>query len=106
MKITYRIPGEMYEYVEVEREFVDTVSAETIAENRDVLRQALAPKPINELPAKDMDVFIENIIACNMKNHTETWELMSPVQREWAKRIDRAVTRLSARAKRQEDNNN
>jgi len=105
MKLTVRIPGEMYAYDEIEIDIPETsnMTAQDIQAKSQEIRDAFKAKPLNELPTKEMDVFIENILQCNMKNHSETWELMSPEQRKWAKTIDRTVTRLQARVKRQEE---
>lgn len=101
MKVTFRIPGEMYEYVEVEREFGDMANAGDIAEYREYIREGLRPKPINEMPAKEWDTFIQNWLE-GKPNHTESITKLSPAQSKFYNDLKRAKSRAEAEVKRQE----
>ncbi len=60
MRVTFRIPGEMYAFTEVVLDFSDDTEPSVIAEKDTELRKAFAPKPINVLPDKEFDTFIIN----------------------------------------------
>lgn len=97
MKLTIRIPGEMYSFDEVELEVPATKDAPMILKEwADDVRAAFAPKPINEMPAKDFDVFVENMLM-GVPNHTETLEKLSPAQKTCHNTIKRALNRIKAK---------
>lgn len=96
MKITYRIPTEMYAYVELQYEYNDTVSAETVAENYSELSKAFKPKPINSLSDKEFNQFIDNMLL-GEDNHIESYEKLSPSQKDTVQTIKRALKRLKSK---------
>ena len=94
MKVTYRIPTEMYAYVELEAEILDdAMSAEQMAANYQYYVDAFKVRPVNLLPDKDYNQFIDNLLL-GKDNHIETWEKLSPAQKESAQVIKRALKRI------------
>lgn len=101
MKATFRIAGEMYEFVEVEVDLPDSIidDLEKIAGTRDALKRVLAPRPINELPPKEWDMMLENQLQ-GKTNHTELIARMSPAQRKHYNDNKRAINRINSWAKK------
>lgn len=83
----------MYAFVEVTTEMPDDTNWGQIRFERDGLTAALAPLPVNELPPKEWDKFLENWLL-GEPNHTETIEKMSPQQRKLYNDLKRAKNRL------------
>lgn len=97
MKVTFRIsPGPQYEYVEIERELEDGASYTRIAEVYAEIGEAFKPRPINELPPKEWDTFLENWLL-GESNHTETIEKLSPVQKATYNVLKRAKSRINSK---------
>ncbi len=87
----------MYAYVEIETELkILNPSPEQIADEYNRFSDAFKPKPINEMPKKEFDAYIENQLLGNGKNGEEYYK-MSPAQQECAQTIKRALKRLEAK---------
>lgn len=103
MKITYRISTAMYEYVEIEEEPQLGKTADQVRETYDGFVRAFAPKPINQLPDKEYNIFIDAMLL-NEANHIDTWEKLSNKQKEIAQILKRALKRIEARNNRENNN--
>lgn len=100
MKITFRVPTEMYAFAEVTIDAGD-VTAQEVKEKYDYFSEAFKPKPINSLPDKEYNEFIDRIML-GESNHIETWEKCSPEQKAAAQVIKRSLKRLEARENRKQ----
>lgn len=96
MKATFRIPAEMYAFAEVVIELPDGVTANEVREKYDLLANAFKPQPVNQLPDKEYNRFIDNLML-GESNHIEIWEACSPEQKAAAQVIKRSLKRLEAR---------
>ena len=94
MKITYRIPTEMYAYVEVEQEVKEATDSE-IAEKYRHLTDAFRPMPANSLPDKEFNSFIDEMLKTKkIVNGQEAYEKMSPQQKDIIQSVKRSFKRL------------
>lgn len=99
MRVTYRIPTDMYAYVEVEHEHDDTPDVATIKQTYDDLSSAF--KAQVGMEKKDFDGFIERYISGD-DVHVEEYTQMSKDQQEVVQVIKRAKKRLLAKVNHHE----
>ena len=93
MRVTYRIPTEMYAYIEMEQELDATSTPiERIAEEyRRVRTIVQGGKGITD---KEMNRVIDNLLLENGENHLDTWDAMSREQQEICQAIKRGLNRI------------
>lgn len=96
MKVTYRIPTEMYAFAEVSLEVPDAVTPAELRGQYDKLANAFKPQPINTLPDKEYNTFIDNMLL-GTPNHLETYNAMSPQQKDAVQVLKRAIKRLKSK---------
>lgn len=91
-KATLRIPtAEQYAFVEVQ---IDG-TAEQIQDAYYELTRSFKPK--EGIPEKDFNEFLENQALNNSKNHIETYNLMSEIQKTIVQTNKRLFARLKAK---------
>jgi hypothetical protein len=94
MKITYRIPTEQYAYVEVEKEYQEDPSAETIKEHYQELADAFKVKV--GLSQKDFNACLDRYLN-DGTGETNTYLAMSPAQQAVIQEIKKAFKRIEAK---------
>lgn len=96
MKITYRIPTEMYAYVEIEEDYKDVMPVEKIRELYTYYSEINKVQPANSLPDKEHNGFIDRMLL-GEENHIEDYNKMSPQQQSEVQTIKRALKRIKSR---------
>ena len=96
MKITYRIPTEMYAYVEVEAEVGKTnPTPKEIRADYELYVEAFKPTPVNSLPDKEFNAVVDEYLTKKtITNGQEAYEKMSPKQQDIIQAIKRSYQRL------------
>ena len=96
VKITYRIPTEMYAYVEVEAEVGKTnPTPKEIRADYELYVEAFKPTPVNSLPDKEFNSFIDEMLKTKkIVNGQEAYEKMSPQQKDIIQSVKRSFKRL------------
>jgi len=96
MKVSFRIPTEMYSFVEPVIDMPEDTTAEKIREVYDELAAAFKPKPENSLGDKEYNAFIDRQLT-GEANHVEEYNQMSPQQKDAVQIIKRSLKRIESR---------
>lgn len=94
MKYTAHVPVEQYGFVSVEWED-EKIDAKDVY---DRIANQFKPQPVNELPAKEMDEFVQKMLE-GEANHIEMYERMSKSQQNLIQIIKRAIKRIEYKNK-------
>lgn len=98
MKVSHRVPTQQYGYIEAEQDIDDALPVDTAQEKirwmHDFLVKTMAERPVNELPKKDFDQFIDTYLQGG-NNHIEVYEKMSPAQKDIVQTIKRSLARIN-----------
>lgn len=94
MKVTYRIPTEMYSYVEIEEEYHEMPSASEIKQTYDDLSGAF--KAQAGLEKKEFDGFMDRYLTGDLV-HVEEYNKMSQEQQMIIQAIKRSKKRIQAK---------
>lgn len=87
MKYSLHVPVAQYGFV-----LVEDVPGEKVKEEYDGIMNMFSEKA--GLPDKEFDLFIENQLSGNYKNHIETYNQLSPEQQKHYQINKRAIARL------------
>jgi len=96
MKVTFRVPTEMYAFVEVEKDFPNVMPTEELRGYYEELSQAFKSQPEGELPKKEFDSFIDRYL-CEEPVHSEEYNAMSKSQQDIVQVIKRSKKRIQAK---------
>lgn len=98
MLIKYRIPTkEQFAFIEVEREFVDTVSAETIKETYDTLTAAMKGESGAGLPEKEFCAFLDRYLI-EGTGDVDVYNAMSTEQKNIIQCVKRSLKRIKSKS--------
>lgn len=93
MKIELHIPTVQYGFIAVE---LEDATPEIVRATYDSYAAAFKPQPINTLPDKEYNTFIDNMLLGD-DNHVETYNAMSPQQKDAVQVLKRALKRLKSK---------
>lgn len=98
MKVHYRIPTEMYAYVEVEKDYqIDPSPAEVQLHYRELTEAFRAKVGIT---IKEFNVALDEFLKTGtLVNGTELYQLMSPEQQQVFQEIKKSLKRIKADVK-------
>lgn len=103
MKVIHRIPTQQYGYIELEQTIPDTMQPNDARDDirffHDEMIKAMAEQPMNELPKKEYDAFLDMYLL-GEHIHVETYNAMSPSQKDCVQTIKRALARIKGRETR------
>ena len=94
MKVTYRIPTEMYAYVEVEQEYDSQPDAAEIKQTYDEIADAFRPQA--GLEKKEFDSFMDRYLTGDLV-HVEEYNKMNAEQQMIIQAIKRSKKRIQAK---------
>ena len=100
MKVTYRIPTEMYAYVEVEKEYQLDPSADDIVNHYQELIQSFRPKL--GLPEKEWREALDRYLTSN-DLEADVYVTMSDSQKNVIQQIKKSIKRVNYKNNKQEN---
>ncbi len=91
-EIEFHIPTEQYGFILVKRKALPS----QVKQIYDEYAAEFAPKPINSLPTKEWNKFVERVLL-NEPNHIEELEQCSPEQYKTINEIKKGLARIASR---------